>query len=63
MSKKKFHVQPVDLSTMEVVADYMEIEHNGVSFFSGEEVVFFAPNANTKYVTEVGYSSVRGKQR
>lgn len=59
MSKKNlYHVQPVDLSTMEVEADSLEVIDCGVEFSLDGEVVFFAPHINTKYITKKDCSVV-----
>lgn len=64
MSKKVYLIQPVELSTMEVEADYVNIEGNGVAFYidGDEDFVFYAPDVNTKYITRKDYSSVVKKR-
>ena len=57
MSKKnKFIVQPCDLSTMCVEAERMDVDDNGIAFLVDNEVVFYSPHQNTKYVTIDGVS-------
>lgn len=56
---KKYYVQPVDLSTMEVEAEKIEVKENGVVFFVDNRIVFYSPNHNTKYISEKDYSIVK----
>lgn len=49
---------------MEVEADYVNIEGNGVAFYvdGDEDFIFYAPDVNTKYITRKDYSSVVKKR-
>lgn len=54
----KFVVQPEGLSTMIVEADSMKIVDNGVLLVRGNENIYFAPNAHTKYVCKEGVYTI-----
>lgn len=47
---KKYNVQSVGLSTMKIDADNLEITNVGVKLIKNNDVIFFAPHSDLKYV-------------
>lgn len=66
MSNKKisYRVQPKDKNPMLFESDQQEIiEDAGVAFYKDGVLVFFAPFANTTYITQEGASEQFKSQR
>ena len=58
----EYLVQPDKLSTMSVVCDDVKVYADGVGFFDKDsKLVYFAPNAHTKYVVRADSCHIKGK--